>query len=103
LREVAYCLKTDSRAHQHNTPQSQPISDSAHRRGMYIQLTPLNLTIPQAAALLACSRSHLYDLLLDGSLPYVQLGGLRSHRRIRLVDLHKYNDDRLIDRSGVAA
>ncbi len=95
--------ESDFREKGRDTPYFQPISGSAHRRGMDLQLTPLNLTIPQAAALLACSRSHLYDLLLDGSLPYVQLGGLRSHRRIRMVDLVKYNDDRLVDRSGVAA
>ena len=61
-------------------------------------LTPLNLTIPEAAAMLAVSRSHIYDLLLSGALPFVQLGGERSHRRIRLVDLHAFNDRRLIDR-----
>jgi excisionase family DNA binding protein len=93
----------DFRGKRRDTPYFQPISEFAHRRDMNPNLTPLNLTVPQAAVLLACSRSHVYDLLLDGSLPYVQLGGLRSHRRIRLVDLTKYNNDRLIDRSGVAA
>ena len=61
-------------------------------------LTPLNLTVPQAATMLAVSRAHVYNLMTAGDLPFVQLGGERSYRRIRLVDLVAYNDARVVRR-----
>lgn len=55
---------------------------------------PLNLTIPEAAKLLACSRDHVYTLMSTGELPWVQLGISRSMKRIRYADVVKLNKSR---------
>ena len=47
----------------------------------------LLLRIPEAAAQLGISRAKLYELIADGSLPSVRLGGCR---RIRASDLDDF-------------
>ncbi|WP_144715700.1 helix-turn-helix domain-containing protein [Curtobacterium pusillum] len=50
---------------------------------------PLLLTIPDAARQLALSRARLYELIADGTVPSVKIGGAR---RIRARDLAAYVD-----------
>lgn len=45
------------------------------------------LTVPEAAALLAISRSKLYRYIQDGSMPSVHIGG---SRRISHEDLQDF-------------
>jgi excisionase family DNA binding protein len=52
----------------------------------------LNMTVPEAARALGCSRDHIYSLINAKRLPFVQLGGTRSMMRIRIVDLVAFND-----------
>jgi excisionase family DNA binding protein len=47
----------------------------------------LLLRIPEAAAQLGISRAKLYELITDGSLPSIRLGGCR---RIRACDLDDF-------------
>jgi excisionase family DNA binding protein len=54
----------------------------------------LLLKIPEAAAQLGISRAKLYELIADGSIRSVRLGGCR---RIRASDLNDFVDA-LIDR-----
>lgn len=58
---------------------------------------PLNVTIPEAARMLGCSRDHIYTLMNGGELPFVQLGTTRSMKRIRYADLVKLNKTRTIN------
>lgn len=51
------------------------------------------LTIPEAAALLACSKTHVYDLIADGALPAVDIsrpGAKRSKTRVTAAALESY-------------
>ena len=41
------------------------------------QLDPRALSIPDASAYSSLSRSRLYELMRDGSIPSVQIGGRR--------------------------
>jgi len=47
----------------------------------------LLLTVPEAAAALAISRSKLYELLTAGTLPSIRIDG---SRRIPVTALHAY-------------
>jgi excisionase family DNA binding protein len=47
----------------------------------------LLLKVPEAANQLGISRAKLYELIADGTIPAVKIGGCR---RIRLCDLHDY-------------
>ena len=51
------------------------------------------LTIPQAAAILGCSRQHVYRLMHAGVIPFVDLsipGSNRSYTRISEVELRHW-------------
>jgi excisionase family DNA binding protein len=50
-------------------------------------MTPLLLTVPDAAAALSISRSKLYQLLTSGALASVRIDG---SRRIPVSALHDY-------------
>jgi excisionase family DNA binding protein len=50
-------------------------------------MTPLLLTVPEAAAALAISRSKLYQLLTSGALASVRIDG---SRRVPVSALHDY-------------
>ncbi|MEU1736080.1 excisionase family DNA-binding protein [Streptosporangium sp. NPDC020145] len=52
-------------------------------------MTPLLLTVSEAAAALAISRSKLYQLLASGSVSSIRIDG---SRRIPLSALHDYID-----------
>ena len=47
----------------------------------------LLLKVPEAANQLGISRAKLYELIADGTIPAVKIGGCR---RIRMDDLHDY-------------
>jgi len=55
----------------------------------------LLLTVPEAAAVLAISRSKLYELLASGALESVRIGG---SRRIPVTSLEAYVATLLIRR-----
>ena len=42
-----------------------------------VQIKPVALSIPAAVAYSGLSRSRLYELMRDGSIPSVQVGGRR--------------------------
>lgn len=53
------------------------------------------LTIPDAAAVLSCSKTHVYDLIADGVLEAVDIarpGAKRSKTRVTAAALHAYVD-----------
>jgi excisionase family DNA binding protein len=61
------------------TPKQPPLADGDKL-----------LTVKQAAAILALSRSTTYELLDAGKLRYARLPGTgeRANRRVRLSDVH---------------
>lgn len=48
---------------------------------------PLAVRVPHAAALLDCSRAHVYQLIERGTLRRIQIEGSRSVR-VPLVDVY---------------
>lgn len=54
------------------------------------------ITVPEAAELLSLSRSKVYQLMDDGTLPYIRIG---RTRRVRLSDLRKTITDNLVSRN----
>jgi excisionase family DNA binding protein len=50
-------------------------------------------TVPEVAAYLAVSRSKVYQMMDEGVLPFVKLGG---NRRIRSSDVEKLVADNLV-------
>lgn len=53
------------------------------------------LSIPQAAARLACSRGHVYNLIAAGKLRAVEITatGKRPKTRVRLDDLETFIEE----------
>ena len=64
-----------------------------------VTITPLLLTVRQAAELLGIGRSTLYELLDAGELRSVKRG---ASRRIQLKEVHQYID-KLLDRPGTVS
>ena len=54
------------------------------------------ITVPEAAELLSLSRSKVYQLMDDGTLPYIRIG---RTRRVRMSDLRKTITDNLVSRN----
>lgn len=71
-------------------PRELKARDPAIPREQTALLEPWLLRPKQAAQLLTISRSRIYELMADGSLPSIKIG--RS-RRIRVDDLRRWLDD----------
>lgn len=59
-------------------------------------MAPRLLTVPQAAEVLGCSRTHIYGLIAAGHLRPVEIAakGVRSKTRIRQDDLDAFIEAR---------
>lgn len=59
-------------------------------------------TIDEAASFLSCSRRHIYRLIDDGSLGFIDItaskGAVRQMRRLRETDLIAYTNKRAAER-----
>lgn len=74
---------------------NDPISVvSAHRPSMAITVTPLIVSVAEAAAILSVSRDHVYRLIESRELPVVQMAIGRSLTRIRMSALEALVDSR---------
>jgi excisionase family DNA binding protein len=73
-----------------------------NKRSTAPDVTPLLLTIPEAAATLRCSPRHLYKLTAMGDLPVVMLGNRRRIPRVALEEWVATHQTRL-NRDGSVA
>ncbi|RUT09969.1 excisionase [Dulcicalothrix desertica PCC 7102] len=103
IKQLEKVLRSGSQSKIHNNGEQVVIPESvlimwhqvvhAMALGQTVSIVPQQqeMTTQEAADFLNVSRPYLIKLLEQGQIPYIKVG---SHRRVNLLDLSKYKEER---------